>query len=362
MNWYRKAIKVESFRNPLDSISNNLSKKMFNIILEAYQRLQFSVRGESPWESVLIPFTIPQSEEVYNAKLDFRKAPEKGIYVTGKAVRVVDKPGHNYCFNIKANLGYSFGEKRFSELHYKLRNAVRHEIEHFAKQALSIDEANEKYRKTLEDSSFRNRAKKGVYSFTYAFIENQKEIEAYLEGWMRVSKELKVPILEVIPNRVKKYAKTMLEPFLDATEVTRLTNMAIEKISQIASEKWPDSTTASGALRNWYRKAQGFADILEDSTNEDFMEDVFNEVFQDDIREMSALKRLRLQREKKTFSVGKRVRKTMGIKGEGTVVPPFRWEESNDGSYKPPDKGDVPVKWDDGTKGYSHKCHIEVIL
>ena len=52
------------------------------------------------------------------------------------------------------------------------------------------------------------------------------------------------------------------------------------------------------------------------------------------------------------FRPGVRVVKHAGVRLRGRVVNRFPWRNSNDGTYKAPEASDVPVEWDDGTKGY----------
>jgi hypothetical protein len=62
----------------------------------------------------------------------------------------------------------------------------------------------------------------------------------------------------------------------------------------------------------------------------------------------------------KGFKVGDTVDKTMGIRQSGVISSPFHWKDSTDGTYKAPEKGYVPVSWNDGTCGYCHKSHLKV--
>lgn len=59
--------------------------------------------------------------------------------------------------------------------------------------------------------------------------------------------------------------------------------------------------------------------------------------------------------------IGTKVKTTMGIRKTGTIVKPFYWKDSTDGTYKEPGPGYYPVKWDDGTKGWHFKHHMEPI-
>ena len=110
-----------------------------------------------------------------------------------------------------------------------------------------------------------------------------------------------------------------------------------------------------------YKIAQ-FGDLLDDS-------DPLDEMLQDNYERAKTLEKTRLLREelsilkeKRTFSVGKRVQKTMGCRLEGTILDPFDWNKSNDGTYKPPTKDHVPIVWQDGSIGYENKCYLEVIV
>ena len=60
---------------------------------------------------------------------------------------------------------------------------------------------------------------------------------------------------------------------------------------------------------------------------------------------------------KSRFKVGDKVVTTMGIKRKGTIVKPFNFKDSNDGSYHQK-SSHVPVVWSDGTKGY----HDHILL
>jgi hypothetical protein len=104
-----------------------------------------------------------------------------------------------------------------------------------------------------------------------------------------------------------------------------------------------------------YKIAQSFGDLLDDY-------DILDDVFKEERGRTEKLQKKRLQREKRNFSVGKRVQKTMGCMLDGTIIPPFDWNQSDDGTYKPPTKDHVPVLWQDGSKGYENKCHLEVIV
>ena len=53
---------------------------------------------------------------------------------------------------------------------------------------------------------------------------------------------------------------------------------------------------------------------------------------------------------------GTRVRKDMGLRQSGVVVPPFPKSAYTDGQYREPQPNEVVVfvKWDDGTQGWVH--------
>ena len=58
---------------------------------------------------------------------------------------------------------------------------------------------------------------------------------------------------------------------------------------------------------------------------------------------------------------GIRVEKTMGVYLIGTVVKHFPLNQATDGTYNPKTKNEVPVEWDDGTKGYINKCYLRIV-
>ena len=69
-----------------------------------------------------------------------------------------------------------------------------------------------------------------------------------------------------------------------------------------------------------------------------------------------------LSKAEKKFKPGDRVKTTMGVRLSGTIVKPFDWHSSTDGTYKAPEinRGYHPVEWSDGTKGYHHQDHMEL--
>jgi hypothetical protein len=58
----------------------------------------------------------------------------------------------------------------------------------------------------------------------------------------------------------------------------------------------------------------------------------------------------------KTLQPGDRVKRTMGLSSKGTVTDPFPWWNQTDGGYTEPGANDIPVQWDNGTRG-SNRCH-----
>lgn len=57
--------------------------------------------------------------------------------------------------------------------------------------------------------------------------------------------------------------------------------------------------------------------------------------------------------------IGTRVRKAMGVRMDGVIIEAFNWRDSTDGTYKSPSAEEVPVQWDDGTKGYANKAWLQ---
>ena len=64
---------------------------------------------------------------------------------------------------------------------------------------------------------------------------------------------------------------------------------------------------------------------------------------------------------KKNTKIGTKVTQNMGVKRTGVITKPFHWKESNDGTYRAPDKNDVPVQWDDDTKGYDNIKYLDIV-
>jgi len=66
------------------------------------------------------------------------------------------------------------------------------------------------------------------------------------------------------------------------------------------------------------------------------------------------------RRRKNCKKVGSRVCTTMGVRRTGTVIEPFNWKDSNDGTYRGPTSKEkaVWVKWNDGTKGWIHDAFV----
>lgn len=64
---------------------------------------------------------------------------------------------------------------------------------------------------------------------------------------------------------------------------------------------------------------------------------------------------------KASMKTGTRVHKYMGVRLDGVIIESFHWEDSNDGTYSPPKKDEVPVRWDDNTQGYISKRYLREI-
>lgn len=59
--------------------------------------------------------------------------------------------------------------------------------------------------------------------------------------------------------------------------------------------------------------------------------------------------------------IGTRVKTIVGVRRTGIIIRPFYWRESTDGTYCAPKPSYIAVVWDDGTRGYAYKLHLEVI-
>lgn len=61
-----------------------------------------------------------------------------------------------------------------------------------------------------------------------------------------------------------------------------------------------------------------------------------------------------------TFKVGQRIKKTMGVRQSGEVIPYVYKANYTDGSYREPRSSEdvTYVKWDDGSKGWAFDCHL----
>ena len=62
-----------------------------------------------------------------------------------------------------------------------------------------------------------------------------------------------------------------------------------------------------------------------------------------------------------SLPIGTKVKKTMGIRKKGEVIPKFPWRQSTDGTYSEPSEDYVAIKWDDGSKGYSAISYLDVL-
>lgn len=63
----------------------------------------------------------------------------------------------------------------------------------------------------------------------------------------------------------------------------------------------------------------------------------------------------------KAMPVGTKVVTIMGCHREGVIVRPFCYRDSNDGTYRPPNKDELPVQWNDGTKGYHNRYYMKEV-
>ena len=65
----------------------------------------------------------------------------------------------------------------------------------------------------------------------------------------------------------------------------------------------------------------------------------------------------------KQFRPGLKVKKTMGVRQEGTIVYYVPKDQYTDGQYREPMAKETPVYvlWDNGTKGWLNSCFLQVI-
>lgn len=67
------------------------------------------------------------------------------------------------------------------------------------------------------------------------------------------------------------------------------------------------------------------------------------------------------------FAYGTRVRTAMGVRRTGVVIPPFviRGASDLDGTYREPHDHErtrvVYARWEDGTRGWAYRDHIEAV-
>ena len=61
------------------------------------------------------------------------------------------------------------------------------------------------------------------------------------------------------------------------------------------------------------------------------------------------------------FKPNIKVMTIMGTKRTGKIIKNFHWKDSTDGTYAAPGKNDIPVLWDDGTKGFHSKKYLKII-
>lgn len=64
----------------------------------------------------------------------------------------------------------------------------------------------------------------------------------------------------------------------------------------------------------------------------------------------------------KELPYGTKVKRDMGIRESGVVIPWFYWKDATDGTFSEPDKSEqVAIKWDDGTIGFEYIQFLTII-
>ena len=139
-----------AFRNPLDVIANELSRQAMKRVKEAVGDFKkFVARHEEIGQqrTYLLEFVDPTDKVSYNLKFIVTRVNDDRAWCSyGAAVKVIGKfmrVNNRALIRCNVDIGNSFSEKNMTRLYSAIKEAMRHELEHFSKQPVSPWKANE---------------------------------------------------------------------------------------------------------------------------------------------------------------------------------------------------------------------------
>ena len=185
-------IKCVAFRNKYDLLSNDVAKKIFDVIKNNYgtrtnAKDSFYEKQEEEYVvDYLIQF-VNRDDIKTNIKARFYYPDE----ITDPYVDI------NIC------IGLNFTEQDLERLYWKLYESIRHEYEHFNKYLKGFypDQEYDKLVEALDNLNLSDIEKAQIAA---KYILDPIEIDSYAKSIMYVAKKRKIPYLYVIEDVIDR--------------------------------------------------------------------------------------------------------------------------------------------------------------
>jgi hypothetical protein len=193
-----------AFRNTLDVIANELSRQAFGKFKKVYEDSIKSRRIEFN-KTFNFKFIDPSDGKRYFLQFNiFKKHAPISVITYGQAVKALDLA---YLKRIRCDIiiGDLFDVTQYPAVVYKIKEEIRHEIEHFSKQPLTTKEVLERLDQASPFGRRRQQqmSTKGMdFPSAVEYFRSEREQMAFLRGFMAIAKNNKVPLSKVIKEEI----------------------------------------------------------------------------------------------------------------------------------------------------------------
>lgn len=198
-----------AFRNPLDTVSNELARQAIEKIKEVSKEPPSSLASPKIHQ-YLFEFEDHSDNKNYSFKLKLSRVNENRKYISsGSSVKVIGNLQGNdnfYLIQGEVIIGNLFDNKCIGELQKTIKEIIRHELEHFSKQPITPEEAMERWISGHSDRKTELDKEQGIsVDSIKKYLTNSREIDAFLRGYMTLAKNDKKPLSQVIKDMTSSF-------------------------------------------------------------------------------------------------------------------------------------------------------------
>ena len=231
-------LKFASYRNKYDLLSNNIARKIFEMIKNNYEN-KANIK-ESFYEEIennndkMEQYTIDVSVK-FNTGINRKiQIDSKFDYPYGQVEPIID---------IKILLNKDFTKQDIERSYWWIYDSVRHEYEHFDKY-LDNFLPDEEYYKTIQSLDKLNLQDIEKAKLIARYVLNPAEIDSYAKSIMYVAKKRKIPYGFVINDIIERalFSKEINENMRNNKEIVDIMNQIKEGLSKQIQIRYPKVT------------------------------------------------------------------------------------------------------------------------